>query len=151
MTKFNLNSRMDVAKFGLEIEDWISENASHLPVSVIQRKLAFDILKHAVMYTPVRTGYLRFNWQVGVNDIPDTPVGERPKTRVVNNKEVVVGKKLPPASTAIPKPQPYSIIYLSNPVEYAQYVEEGTAKVPASKMLARAIQNVRVETFGATS
>tara|TARA_R110002020_G_scaffold41325_6_gene122003 strand:+ start:5977 stop:6429 length:453 start_codon:yes stop_codon:yes gene_type:complete len=150
MSLANMTTDLAIKKFNADIAIWTNKHASHIPIEKIQRKIALDVLRHAVMYTPVNTGYLRFNWQVGMNQLKEDAIGTRPKTRRVDNKDVVVGGKLPRPSTIIGKPPKYSIIYISNPVEYAEYVEEGSPTIKAHKMLARALQDVRAKAYKAT-
>lgn len=135
MSIYDISTDMMVKRFNNEVETWTAKNASHLPIETIQRKLALDVLRSAVFYTPVDTGYLRFNWQVGINKLPQEPIGERPKG----------DKKAPQNSATVGKLPKWSVVYLSNPVEYAEYVEEGTPRMQARKMLARALQDVVAE------
>tara|TARA_R110000824_G_scaffold20947_9_gene78613 strand:+ start:2902 stop:3360 length:459 start_codon:yes stop_codon:yes gene_type:complete len=150
MSLASMKTDLAIKKFNADIGVWTNKHASHLPIQTIQRKIALDVLRHAVMYTPVKTGYLRFNWQVGINTLPEEAIGTRPKTKTVNKKVVVIGKKLPRAGMSVSKAPKYSIIYISNPVEYAEYVEEGSPTIKAHKMLARALQDVRAKAYTET-
>lgn len=121
-----------VEEFNLGIEDWAAKHAGDVPIGQMQRKMVLDVLERVIYYTPRDTGYLTFNWQIGINALPVTPIGIRPKGK----------DKLPLPAVfmgAVPK---FSVVYLSNPVEYAGYVEHGTPRMPASQMLGRAMQDV---------
>jgi hypothetical protein len=140
MSLVSMKTDLAIKKFNADIAIWTNKHASHIPIQTIQRKIALDVLRGAVMYTPVDTGYLRFNWQVGINTLPTEALGKRPKEK----------KALGKPSMSVSKAPKYSIIYISNPVEYADYVEEGSPTIKAHKMLARALQDVRAKAYKAT-
>ncbi len=141
MSLANISTDAAIKKFNADIGVWTEKHASHIPIEKIQRKIALDVLRHAVMYSPVDTGYLRFNWQVGINNLPTEPRGERPtKSKALGRPSTSIGK--------LPK---YAIVYISNPVEYAEYVEEGSPTIKANKMLARALQDVQAKAYEATT
>lgn len=99
----------------------------------IQQRLALDLLTRVVLLTPVDTGALRGNWQVTISQIP---------TRVLKVKDKEGDKTIAKGTRKInslkPNPRGY-VIYLSNNMEYASYVENGTSKMAPRHMLRRAL------------
>jgi len=91
------------------------------------RQLVFKIHAKTVLGTPVDTGLLRNSWKLTANNIDKTP-----------------GK---PGTTLPTTPQLGSfklgnLIFITNAVFYARYIEFGTAKIAARKMLGNAIRAV---------
>ena len=97
---------------------------------VLIRKLAFDIVAEVAELTPVDTGRLRAGWRVSL-DVLAADGAESETVSVFREDGQLVG------------------IEVINPVEYAPYIEYGTATRPPGNQLAIAMDKTRRRlTFG---
>jgi len=94
------------------------------------RKLCMDIDRGVVLSTPVRTGRARGGWLVGLNLINDTPTIEDETGQATideNNREInklILG----------------DIVYISNNVNYVQFLERGSSKQAPNGMVAKTLR-----------
>ena len=51
MSLANISTDAAIKKFNADIGVWTEKHASHIPIEKIQRKIALDVLRHAVMYS----------------------------------------------------------------------------------------------------
>ena len=77
------------------------------------RKLTMKVLRGVVIRTPVDTGRLRANWQVGLNSEPNTELEE--KTGAMMRGGAVIKNISFHTKT----------IYVVNNLPYAEYIENG--------------------------
>ena len=92
--------------------------------SMVVRKVAFDIVTEVAELTPVDTGRLRAGWRASLSVLAAD--GGESETVSVFESSSQVG------------------IEVVNPVEYAPFVEYGTATQPAGNHLALATEKVRI-------
>ena len=114
-----------MAKFGLgnlEAGLLAFEGDVHKQAKLIVRKIALDVFRGAVDRSPVISGLLKGSWNVGVN-VEEKQLGAGPGAS---------GKRF---AQQIGKFKLGDTIVISNPVEYAEYVENGTPKMAPRKML----------------
>jgi hypothetical protein len=115
------------------IRQWIKEAGDNAEFGIMA--LGQEIFKRAVRSTPVDTGYLWAGWRITVN-APDKeffPTSARPPEGQVH---------LMPAPFPRSFPSPFKIMYITNNVEYAAFVEFGTIKMAGRFMLTRAVAEV---------
>ena len=91
---------------------------------MVVRKVAFDIVTEVAELTPVDTGRLRAGWRASLSVLAAD--GGESETVSVFESSSQVG------------------IEVVNPVEYAPFVEYGTATQPAGNHLALATEKVRI-------
>jgi len=103
--------------------------------AVFIRKIALELLSRVVLKTPVDTGRARGNWQLTVNWKPDAdvPFEDEEGNETINRGNMEI-KKVRFGDT----------VFLTNNVSYVLYLEEGTDRMAPAKMLAGAIEEVRV-------
>lgn len=100
------------------------------------KKISLQALRGVVLKTPVDTGRLRGNWLVSIDSVPSAPVE---KTDRPGNSTISTGAQ------ELAKVTPFSTVFITNNVEYAEFVEEGTPKKAPVKMLARTIEELRAQ------
>ena len=86
-------------------------------VTIVQKKLTFDVFSGVVKKTPVDTGRARGAWQITVGQIPS---GE-PTTSIVGPR----GGAAAGGQAALSGLAPYQVIYISNNVPYIGVLENG--------------------------
>ena len=107
--------------------------ATGLPVKTVRSKLVMDALRKLTEYTPRDTGYLAMNWQVSMGAPVVGTIGVRGKKKNAHPRPI---GKVPADAPA------FSVVYITNNVEYAEYVENGTPRMRAHKMLERTTQDL---------
>lgn len=94
-------------------------------VEVLQ-KLALDAFRSVIRRSPVKSGYLRHNWDVSVDATPS----EQPKSPE-GQKKYAPGE----FDTGAYSIKFNSIIIIYNNTEYAIHIEEGTPKMRSQPMV----------------
>jgi len=131
----------NLAEFNATVAAFTARHATGISIGVIMRKLMLDGLVGLVNYTPVDTGYLRFNWQASIG-LPITySIGE--EGAIYSNfkghaNRGTVAMRVP-SKGAIP---PFPIAFLVNNVEYAEPVNDGTPHQKANMMVERTEQDL---------
>lgn len=93
------------------------------------RFLALKILVGSAAKTPVDTGVLRGGWQLAINSPGNEERSpDKGGTGVVSSGEAAIAALTPGQS-----------VWITNPVEYAPYVNDGTDKIEGKFMLERTI------------
>ena len=114
--------------------------ARHLPesqISLMQRKLAMEVLRGVVLGTPIKTGRARGNWQVTVNHTTDAVVDRTDKE---GSATITAGLA---ELTRVP---PFSTVYITNNVEYVGYLEQGSSQQAPNGMLAMTLARIGGQT-----
>jgi hypothetical protein len=137
----------NLAQFNREITDF----AKSIPdkTVVLHKKIVLEALRRLVEKTPVDTGRARGNWQVTIanpaegqvsGDWPKTK-GERKTTRPPLRPEdnATISKGLA-ALTGLPK---FQVVWISNNVDYIEFLEEGSSKQAPAGMLAVTVEELR--------
>ena len=125
----------NVAQFNAEIQAWSKVHLSGASMSVIVRKLLLDGLVGVTNYTPVKTGYLRFNWTVTVGSPSDEKFG----TEVGGDALVYPNPQNLEKEASKVKASGFNIHYIQNNVQYAEPVNNGTPRMEAHLMVERAM------------
>jgi hypothetical protein len=127
----------NINEFTATVNAWAAKHQSGQSMDVIMRKLTLDGLLGVTNYTPVDTGYARFNWQVSmgapVEKTVGTPESEYPELQSERVGRGAVVHKVPGRGT-VPK---WGVIYIANNVEYIEYLNNGTPRMPAQLMIER--------------
>lgn len=94
------------------------------------RTIALDLFSDAIKNTPVETGRLRGSWlpSIGTPASGEGPPDKTGGATIARASGVVAGAELG------------DVIYLVNNVEYAIYVENGTARMAPRRMAGLAVQ-----------
>lgn len=95
-------------------------------VEVLQ-KLALDAFRSVLRRSPRKSGYLKHNWDVAVDETPS----EQPKRPKEKKKKYAPGK----FDTGAYSIKFNSIIIIYNNTEYAIHIEEGTPKMRPQAMV----------------
>lgn len=95
-----------------------------------QKKLVFEALSRLVQKTPVDTGRARGNWQVTINELPNSEVTVW--TRQDPQSPATPAEMIPAALGGLP---PFQIVYITNNVEYIVYLEGGSSSQASEGMV----------------
>lgn len=120
---------------------------------VVLRKVALDLFTDVVLRTPVDTGRLRANWNVGLNRV------DRRQRAAPAKNATGTGAPLAPGehgdrTAAILGAARTDVVYISNNLVYAQPIDRGHSRQAPAGMtrpaLQRAVQNIQahLETLG---
>lgn len=106
-------------------------------VADTERKIgaaAAQLFGHIIRRTPVDKGALRGNWQVGLGEIPNSPVDRLDKTGA---------QAIADAVTAAAKFKITGTLYFVNNLPYAPVVERGSSKQAPAGMVAVSVNDFR--------
>lgn len=88
--------------------------------------ITMRVLKSCIDLTAVDTGRLRNNWQATVNAPGAEQFGPGPSREA---------GQLSSAEAALEQMEPFGVTYVSNPIEYASFLENGTPRMAAQPMV----------------
>jgi len=120
-------------QFNKEIDDFAQRLVPEEVVK-LQKKLVLEALQRIVKKTPVDTGRARGNWQ--------TTIGESAEAALIaidKNGGATIAKGL----AAIAELPPYSIVWISNNVNYIEFLEAGSSKQAPSGMVSLTVEELR--------
>ena len=101
--------------------------------------LALEALRGVALLSPVKTGRLRGNWQVTISAPAE---GHDPNKKDPSpNAGQVISEGARVIASA--ERQPFEPIWLHNGVPYAGYVNGGTPKVTAVRMVERTVERLK--------
>lgn len=123
-----------VREFNLALRDFVRKTCPDQVVTV-QRKISLDALKRLVEKTPVRTGRARGNWQVGID--------QRPETQDVLRYDQSGGPTIRKGAAVIKGMQKPCVCYLTNNVDYINDLEDGKSTQAPNGMMAVTVQELR--------
>ena len=104
-------------------------------VVALQKKIVLEALKRLVEKTPVKTGRARGNWQATIDAAAEGQL------EVLDKDGGATITKGIAALTGLP---PYSIVWISNNVDYIEFLEDGSSKQAPAGMLAITVEELRM-------
>jgi hypothetical protein len=128
----------NLADFHAAVDVFVAKHGTGISLMQIQAKVAFDALAGLTLYSPVDTGYLRYNYQLTIGQPADGMKGEvgveyeDQKAGNIDNAELV----------ALGKLTPFQMVWITNNAEYAEAVNNGTDRAAAHLMLERTISDL---------
>ena len=102
--------------------------AARFETAKSMRQAVFAVIKELGEATPVKTGYARGNWQVGIGSAPATEVGLRNLTSMLASAAGRLAQ--------LKKPQP---VFIANNVEYIGKLNAGSSRKAPSGFVEAAI------------
>jgi len=114
--------------FSLSIEKFADKIRGRETVFV--QKLCLDIDKGLVMSTPVDTGTARGGWSVGINEIVNEAL----------SSDLSLGAILSSHNSKIREVKAGDRIFLSNNVNYIQYLDKGSSQQAPNGMVDKTLQ-----------
>lgn len=129
----------NVEAFNAAVGAFAAKHITGESMQVFQQKIALDALGKLSSFTPIDTGYLNLNWQLTIGT-PAVGTKGKPKTKYSQSSTPDPAEVLKVA--AIP---PFSLTWITNNAEYAEYVNNGTAKMAAKQMVERTIIDLTTE------
>lgn len=121
----------NVKKFNLDLKKKAAELGEK--GDIFFRAVCMEVTRRAILMTPVDTGRLRGGWLVSI---------DKPDKRVSLAKDKNGAGTLFKADKKTAGMKMGNTCFITNNVEYAGYVEEGTSKRTGKHMLGLAIQEV---------
>jgi hypothetical protein len=122
----------NLAQFNKELDNFTKKVPAM--ATVIQKKVVLEALRRLVMRTPVDTGRARANWQVTISEPSE---GQVDSTDVEGNAAIAKGLA---ALTGLPD---FQVIWISNNVDYIEFLEHGSSKQAPEGMLAVTVEELR--------
>jgi hypothetical protein len=103
-------------------------------VTALQKKLVLEALKRIVEKTPVDTGRARGNWQVTIG---------APAEGILSNKTPVGTATVERGRRALDGLPDFQIVWISNNLEYIQFLEEGSSRQAPRGMVRLTVLELR--------
>lgn len=119
--------RADLAAFAKKLE---------VDVTLVRKKVTFDVFERIVSRTPVSTGRARMSWNV-TDELPDLQPEPEVASDPESAKAFALGKLARLQFT-----QPYSTNYIANGLPYIMRLEHGHSKQAPAGMVRLAISEV---------
>jgi len=137
----------NLAQFNKELDEF----AKCIPtkVSIIQKKLVLEALRRLILRTPVDTGRARGNWQVTIANPAEGQVeGDWPKSSGKGKKENPGirpddGRTITKGMAVLTGLPDYQVVWISNNVDYIEFLEHGSSTQAPEGMLAITIEELR--------
>jgi len=104
-------------------------------VVLLQKKIVLEALKRLVMKTPVDTGRARGNWQVTIG---------RPATAAIDAVDKSGGDTIKKGLAAIGDLPPYQVVWISNNVDYIEFLEEGSSRQAPEGMMSLTLEELNI-------
>jgi len=119
-----------------EFNNEIQAFAETIPgkVSLLQKKIVLEALKRLVEKTPVDTGRARGNWQTTID------LAASGQLETLDKDGMATVAKGIAAITGLPD---YSIVWISNNVDYIEFLEDGSSQQAPTGMLALTVEELR--------
>ena len=136
----------NLPEFNARVDAWAARHATGLSLGVIQRKLVLDAMTGVVNYTPVDTGYCRFNWQVSATSPEESVRGvEGEELPAYQPEEVPSMNHIDEVSSETAHLPRFGIVWVVNNVNYASHLNDGTARIEAHQMVERTLTDLLAE------
>ena len=139
MYKFTLQDEVDRFQYALKK---FSRTMVPEMAELATKKVALDVLRGAVLNTPVDTGRARGNWQVSINTPATTSSGSADKSGTNSLSQGASKINSLPAPTG-------TTIWITNNVPYIERLENGWSPQKSDGILTPALHEVRTGIFGA--
>ncbi len=120
---------------------------------LIQKKIVLTALQRVVEKTPVRTGRARGNWQVTINKLASGVVDNSNWEKKRKKKELTKDGYQPlnkddhdainKGIAAIKDLPPFCIVYISNNLDYIEFLENGSSEQAPEGMVATTIAELK--------
>lgn len=131
--------------FNAAVAAFAAHHVSGASIREIQQKIALDALAKLTLYSPVDTGYLRFNWQLTVGQPAAGTKGEEGG----EYPDAKAGLLDPEEERAVSELPPFAVVFVTNNAEYAEFVNNGTDRMRAHLMLERTVSDLTEELLSA--
>ena len=147
------NFDMNLAEFSSKVRNFAQKVVPE-KVVVFQKKIVLEALRRVVLKTPVDTGRARGNWQVTIGKqaegvIDNSKWDKKRKVSKVNeaglpqNLNTTDRDVINAGLAAITDLPPFSVVYVTNNLEYIEYLEEGSSSQAPEGMVALTIEELK--------
>jgi hypothetical protein len=121
-------------KFNKEIKEFVQKKMP-AEVSQFQRMLVLEALRRIVERTPVDTGRAKGNWQVTI---------AAPAAAAIEAFDKDGAETIQKGLAAIAGLKPYQVVWISNNVDYIEFLEDGSSKQAPRGMCRLTIDELRM-------
>lgn len=118
---------MTAQEFNNDLKSW--DQALQQEMNLVIRKVGLEMLQRVILKSPVDTGHFRHNWQLTVNNTTDTELAGEDK-----GGTATIARESPKLLGALP---PGPLVYIQNPVPYAERLENGWSQRQAPQGMLR--------------
>ena len=128
----------NLREFEIGLLRWAEERVPE-DVRDLRDAIALEALRGVVTLTPVDTGRLRGNWQLGVGYAPE---GHDPERLDPGGADTIRAGQDTLEVARQAKGNPYSPVWIHNGVPYGAYVNDGTERTRAVHMLEQTVERL---------
>lgn len=132
----------NLAQFNKEIDDFAQRLVPEEVVK-LQKKVVLEALKKIVKKTPVDTGRARGNWQTSIGSPINSEIDRKEPKENDSAVEDGTADTILAGLSAITDLPPYSIVWISNNVNYIEFLEGGSSKQAPAGMVALTVEELR--------
>ena len=122
-----------VKQFNAEVEGF-SKNLFSTQLVAFHKKITLEVFRRIVLKTPVDTGRARGNWLIGIGSVPQ---GVLDRLASGDGSGVVFEELAKLASL-----QPFSIVWITNNLDYIEFLEQGSSRQAPNGMVALSLAEV---------
>lgn len=122
----------NLAQFNKELDDFAKKVPER--ATIIQKKVVLEALRRLVFRTPVKYGRARGNWQVTIAEPSEGQV------EIMDSEGSATISKGLSALTGLPD---FQVVWISNNVDYIEFLEHGSSKQAPEGMLAITVEELR--------
>ena len=120
-------------EFAKALQGWARIVPPQLAI-VVQKKVALEALTRIVNRTPVDTGRARGGWAITLTS------PSQAKSRRADRDG---GGTISQGAQRLEALKPYSVVWITNNVDYIRYLEQGTSKQAPNGMVAITLQELK--------
>jgi hypothetical protein len=115
-------------------------------VEAVIRQIVIELFNAITLHNPVDTGYSRSNWRVSVNE-PDETVSVPPSDKARADTKNRTGWIEAPSLdlSILSNLQSTDSVFVTNSVDYVQYLEEGSSKQAPSGFLRISVAQIEAQ------
>jgi hypothetical protein len=124
-------------EFQREVDDFLDDVVPKRAWNM-QYRIILEAITKIVKRTPVDTGRARANWQL---------TKSQPSTRVFKKTDPEGDETIAKAMRVLDRMDPYSTFFISNNLDYIEYLEEGSSKQAPYGMVAVTVEELRARYF----
>ena len=126
MALFTQSIERSVRKFNRQMNA-ATKDMTETELVKFHKKVSFEALRGIIELTPVRTGRARANWQT-TNRVPakgKSPYSSTAEISEGRSETAVLSQTVAAGSAAIAKIQPFSVLWITNNLDYIIELEYG--------------------------
>ncbi len=117
-----MSKKGSLERFKREVNEF-SRNLTDREFVLFHKKIVLEALSRIVQKTPVDTGRARGNWQINIGAPSRSKLDAADTSRAPGDTSTTADQ-----ISKLSGLLPFAVVYISNNVEYIEYLEDGTSK-----------------------